>query len=148
MMYGDTYTLTPTTPDASVQSPRLFQAFSEGGGVLHNYAVAVPLRRRGFLVSSIVPTQPEHDYLVSINSNFEGKSTIWLVNCPYTKWAFPNGDFVCSAVQPEGALVYRQGGPARVDLAGFTVPNWAWWGVAAFGVGTIWRQSRLSQGGF
>jgi hypothetical protein len=147
MMYGETYTYTPTTPDASVQSPRIFEAFSNGGGVLHNYDSVAGIRRRGFLVSSIVPTQSEYDYLVSINPNFEGKRTIWLVNCPYTKWAFPNGDFVCSAVQPEGAIVYPQD-RERVDLAGFGGSSWVWWGVAALGVGTIWRQSRLSQGGF
>lgn len=79
--FGDAVRATALHPDPVSQSPRIYAAVRQGGGVLHDPAAAEALSRAGFTVTQISPTPGEVEYLSSFDERFRAASQLFLVTC-------------------------------------------------------------------
>jgi hypothetical protein len=87
------------TPDASRQSPRIYSALAQGGGVLFDEAAAESMAAAGFMVEPIVPTSAELAYLEPFDARFRTMGHLFLVSCDAGRviQAGPGGARRCAA---------------------------------------------------
>jgi hypothetical protein len=71
--------VTQILPDFTTQSPRLYSALSNGGGVVFVRSVAASLVAAGYDVTTFRPTSAERSYLLAIDKRFSGE--LWLATC-------------------------------------------------------------------
>jgi hypothetical protein len=68
--------------DPERQSPRIYSAFVEGGGVIFDPDAAKALEGAGFTVTVFTPTEAELAYLGSFDPMFRSAAQLYLVTCP------------------------------------------------------------------
>lgn len=69
-------------PDPERQSPRIYSALVEGGGVIFDPSAAEALEGAGFTVTVFTPTDAELSYLASFDPRFRSAAQLYLVTCP------------------------------------------------------------------
>ena len=140
-------TFSRVAPDKATQPGRIYNIFKTGDFIAWDRTGADALTSRGFNTFPFFP-QPnsgELEYLLGIDKRFNS-GTLWYTQCQWNQWEFPNGDFVCSAVQPPNTVPRKAAPGLRTKQAGIPLKGNYWWlALGLFGAGSIYRAALQSK---